>query len=239
MITLKVKMIAIAAVTSMILHSSGAAAANTHIYAANRDAGKYVALTFDDGPHPKYTEEILDILKENNAKGTFFVIGMNAESYPELVRREYDEGHEIGNHTYSHPDMNKISVAKALEEINKTQDIISDITGSAPQLFRAPGGIFSDELIGKIEEIDCKPILWSWRQDTRDWSRPTVKYVVSTVIDNLQNGDIILFHDYNQKGSPTPDALRIILPKLKELGYETVTVSELISLGAKTVDEDM
>lgn len=232
-------MIAIAAVTSMILHSSGAAAVNTHIYAANRDAGKYVALTFDDGPHPKYTEEILDILKENNAKGTFFVIGMNAESYPELVRREYDEGHEIGNHTYSHPDMNKISVAKALEEINKTQDIISDITGSAPQLFRAPGGIFSDELIGKIEEIDCKPILWSWRQDTRDWSRPTVKYVVSTVIDNLQNGDIILFHDYNQKGSPTPDALRIILPKLKEMGYETVTVSELISLGAKTVDEDM
>ncbi len=226
---MKIRSLIVASITASALTFS-CGAVSSHIYAANRDAGKYVALTFDDGPHPSYTADILDILKENDAKGTFFVIGKNAESYPELVRREYDDGHEIGNHTYSHPNMNKISVNEVIGEITRTQDIIESITGEAPTLFRSPGGVFSDELICKIEELDCKPILWSWRQDTKDWSRPTVEYVVSTVLDNLQDGDIILFHDYNQKGSPTPEALKIILPKLKKLGYQTVTVSELISL---------
>ncbi len=203
---------------------------DSHIYAANRNAGKFIALTFDDGPHPVYTPEILDILMENGAKATFFVIGKNAQNYPELILREKEEGHEIGNHTYSHPDMKGISVDKAVEEIMLTQDVISKITGTRPSLFRSPGGIFSDELVLMLESIECKPVLWSWRQDTRDWSLPSVKTVVNTVINNISDGDIILFHDYNMKGSPTPDALRIILPKLKEMGYNFVTVSELLTL---------
>lgn len=206
---------------------------DSHIYAANRNAGKYIALTFDDGPHPKYTDMILDILKENDAKATFFVIGKNAQQYPELILRENEEGHEIGNHTYSHPDMKGISVDKAVEEIMLTQDVISDITGKRPTLFRSPGGIFSDELVLILESIECKPVLWSWRQDTRDWALPSVKSIVDTVINNIRDGDIILFHDYNMKGSPTPDALKIILPKLKEMGYNFVTVSELISINGQ------
>lgn len=206
------------------------ASSKPHIYAANRDAGKYIALTFDDGPHPVYTEQILDILEKNGAKATFFVVGRNAESYPELIQREYNGGHEIGNHTYSHPDMNKISVDRAVEEILKTQNIIESITGKKPELFRAPGGIFSDELITNIEELECKPILWSWRQDTKDWCNVSVNSIVNGVVNNLQNGDIILFHDFNVKGSPTPQALELLLPKLKNLGYSFVTVSELLEL---------
>ncbi len=204
------------------------AASEAHIYAANRQAGKYVALTFDDGPHPVYTEQILDILAAYNAKATFFVIGQNAKQYPELVRKEYEAGHEIGNHTYSHPNMKKISVTEAVAEIEKTQEAVHDIIGIYPKLFRSPGGIFSDELVTAVEEHDCKSVLWSWRQDTRDWSKPTVDKVVRTVLDNLRDGDIILFHDYNTSGSPTPEALRIILPELIRRGYSFVTVSELM-----------
>ena len=226
-------------VLSLILCLSVCSFAKSHIYAANRDAGKYVALTFDDGPHPVYTEQILKILDINDAKATFFVIGKNADSYPELVKREFDAGHEIGNHTYTHPDMKKISVDRAIEEIMKTQIAIENITGKKPELFRAPGGIFSDELVVEVEELDCKPILWSWRQDTKDWDHASVQSVVNTVINNLQNGDIILFHDYNTKGSPTPRALEILLPKLKNMGYSFVTVSELLELNQfRTVDSE-
>ena len=213
-----------------VMLSAITASSKPHIYAANRDAGKYIALTFDDGPHPVYTEQILDILDKNGAKATFFVVGRNAESYPELIQREYTYGHEIGNHTYSHPDMNKISVDRAVEEILKTQNIIESITGKKPELFRAPGGVFSEELITNIEELECKPILWSWRQDTKDWCNVSVDSIVSGVVNNLQNGDIILFHDYNVNGSPTPQALELLLPKLKSLGYSFVTVSELLEL---------
>jgi polysaccharide deacetylase family sporulation protein PdaB len=207
--------------------------AESHIYAANRNAGKYVALTFDDGPHPAYTEKILDILKKNNAKATFFVIGKNAECYPEILRKVHESGNEIGNHTYSHPDMKKIAIEKAADEILKTQDIIYNITGKKPKLFRAPGGIFSDELVCAVEDMDYKPILWSWRQDTKDWSLPKVENVVKNVMKNLQDGDIILFHDYNVKGSPTPKALELLLPLLKEKGYTTVTVSELLEISSE------
>ena len=215
---------------SIILSFHFIADAKSHIYAANRDAGKFIALTFDDGPHPVYTVQILDILKANEAKATFFVIGKNAENYPDLVKHAYNDGHEIGNHTYSHPDMNRISVDCAVEEILKTQKVIENITSHKPTLFRAPGGIFSDELVIEVEELECKPILWSWKQDTKDWCNVTVNSIVNNVVNNLQNGDIILFHDYNVKGSPTPMALEILLPKLKNLGYSFVTVSELLEL---------
>ena len=200
------------------------------VVVANRSAGKYVVLTFDDGPHPQYTSKILDILKKYNAKATFFVIGKNAEQYPDLVKREFSEGHEIGNHTYSHPEMKKISCSDIIEEIEKTQGIVENIIGKKPVLFRSPGGYLDDDIIKTIESNDCTPVLWSWRQDTRDWSRPPVSSVVHTVLDNLQDGDIILFHDYNQKGSPTPDALKVIIPELIERGYSFVTVSELMAM---------
>lgn len=202
----------------------------SNLYVSNRSAQKCIALTFDDGPHPKYTPQILDILDKYNAKATFFVIGKNAKAYPDIVKDEHARGHEIGNHTYSHPDLKKISATKFLEEIQKTSETIFEITGSHPVLFRPPGGYLNNDIIKEVADCDSKAVLWSWRQDTRDWACPSVDCIVSTVIENLRDGDIILFHDYNSGKSPTPEALEKILSELSQKGYKFVTVSELMSI---------
>lgn len=205
-------------------------AGHSNLFVANRCAEKCIALTFDDGPHPKYTPMILDILEKYGAKGTFFVIGQNAEKYPDIVLDEYNRGHEIGNHTYSHPDLKKISAEDFLNEITKTNEVLKGITGSEPHLFRPPGGYLSNAIVNEVASCDATTVLWSWRQDTRDWSCPSVGCVVSTVLDNLKDGDIVLFHDFISGKSPTPDALEKILSKLTEQGYKFVTVSELMSM---------
>ena len=203
---------------------------NCDIIVANRNASKQIALTFDDGPSELYTKEILDILSENNARATFFVIGKNAERFPELIELEKENGHEIGNHTYSHPELRKINAEKFDEEIKKTQEILKEITGEYPILFRPPGGYLSNPIVEKISSNNLSTVLWSWRQDTRDWKKPQADVIVNTVINNIKDGDIILFHDFNTKGSTTPEALKKLLPKLRGMGYEFVTVSELVSI---------
>lgn len=201
-----------------------------NVIVANRSATKQIALTFDDGPSKKYTQEILEILKQYNAKATFFVVGKNAKDNPQIILEEYSAGHEIGNHTYSHPNLRGLSPEKVDEEIFKTQEIIKEITGEYPTLFRPPGGYLSNDIVDKIASNNCKTVLWSWRQDTKDWTSPSADTIVNSVLTNLKDGDIILFHDYNSKKSPTPDALRKLLPVLKEKGYEFVTVSELVKI---------
>ena len=205
-----------------------------HVVAAHRGAGRYVALTFDDGPHPVYTPEILDILAEYGAKATFFVVGSNVQDYPELVKRAYDEGHEIGNHTFDHPDMTKLTTAKQIEQAEKTADTVENVTGVRPVLFRSPGGFYTEELVAELEKRSMIPVLWSWRQDTKDWQLPSADSIVKNVVKNLQDGDIILMHDYNKKGSPTPEALRKLLPILAEKGYTCLTVSALTALKKDT-----
>ena len=200
---------------------------NSNLIVANRSAGKQIALTFDDGPCEKYTPEILEILKNNNVKATFFVIGKNAEKNPEILKKVYNDGHEIGNHTYSHPNLRFIKNEQFADEISRTQSIITEITGYTPTLFRPPGGYLSNSIVDKITSNNCKTVLWSWRQDTMDWKSPSVEFVTTTVLSNIQDGDIILFHDCVLGKSPTPEALKIIIPELKNRGYEFVTVSEL------------
>lgn len=205
--------------------------AEPEIIAHNSAATKKIAITFDDGPHPTHTEEILDILKQYNVKATFFILGVNAAQYPSIVKRTFDEGHELGNHTYNHVFVNRVSDEALREEIRKTDDIITEITGRAPIVFRPPGGAYNDGKVAVIASTGHKCILWSWWQDTRDWSCPPVDKVVSTVMDNLHDGDIVLFHDFNSGKTPTAAALRIIIPRLIEKGYEFVSVSELIAAG--------
>ncbi|MBR5308137.1 MAG: polysaccharide deacetylase family protein [Clostridia bacterium] len=202
----------------------------SNVIVANRNAGKQVALTFDDGPSGNYTPMILDILAENGVKGTFFVVGRNAERYPMILKRIHSEGHEIGNHTYSHPDMKKLTPEQLDEEISRTGKAVSDIVGVSPVLFRPPGGYLSNDIVDKITSNSCKTVLWSWRQDTMDWKCPDVEKVVETVLSNIRDGDIILFHDFNPGKSPTPEALKIIIPELLGRGYEFVTVSELVNM---------
>ena len=191
---------------------------------------KKIALTFDDGPDQNSTTEILDLLEQYGAKATFFVVGNKVKSNPELLRREYNEGHEIGNHTYKHLFLKrKVSLDTIQEEIERTATEIMNITGQYPTLFRPPGGMYTEESVKLIQQLGYKTILWSWHQDTNDWQHPGTQKIVNKVLTNARNGDIVLMHDFNPGTKQTINALKIILPSLIENGFELVTVSELLN----------
>ncbi|KQL46147.1 chitooligosaccharide deacetylase [Brevibacillus choshinensis] len=195
---------------------------------------KVMALTFDDGPDPQYTAQIAELLKQYNAKATFFVVGSRVKSFPEVARQLAKEQHELANHTYSHPDVRRISNARLQTEMEKTQEIIYESTGIRPQLFRPPGGYYSDSVVNVAKREGFLVVMWSWHQDTRDWSDPGVRRIVNKVLNNARNGDIVLFHDYGGNRSQTVKALREILPELQKRGYQFVTVSEMMRLYGKT-----
>ena len=198
----------------------------------NKEAGKCVALTFDDGPHPEYTPQILDILDEYGVKATFFVVGENAERYPEIIKRIIDSGHEIGNHTWSHKQMNSLSKEQIQKEITKTQNFLKESFNYSPVLFRPPGGgeyTFAKET---AEALGCTYVLWAWRTDSKDWACPDAESISQTVLSTVSEGDIVLLHDYVGGKSSTPQALRQIIPQLLAQGYSLDTVSGLLSRGS-------
>lgn len=186
-----------------------------------------IALTFDDGPHPSKTDAILDLLAEYDIHATFFLIGENAAFYPDIVRREYAEGHEIGNHTFHHRTAGKCERAYVEEELAETEDLILELTGHVPTLFRPPEGFCSEYLMTAAKKMNCRIVLWN--VDPRDWAKTSTEEIVRNVKANVKNGSIVLFHDYTGKGAHTLDALKILLPWLIGEGYEIVTVSELLS----------
>lgn len=181
---------------------------------------KLVALTFDDGPHPVYTERLLDGLKERNVKATFFLIGKSADKYPDLVKRMAEEGHLIGNHTMDHVQLNHQTYEKALEQIRKSNQVISQITGQTPRYIRPPFGEWSKEL---EEEVDMTAVLWD--VDPVDWKVKNTETVVKRILKNAGEGDIILLHDVY--GTSVDAALEII-DQMRAEGYEFVTVDEII-----------
>ncbi|WP_202976472.1 polysaccharide deacetylase family protein [Anaerophilus nitritogenes] len=203
---------------------------NTHNEIINKGSEdkKMIALTFDDGPHPRFTPKILDLLKEYDAKATFFVIGKHVEAYPEVLKIVAKEGHEIGNHTFSHIDTKQTSSIKVEEELKKTQEIIFNTTGIKSKVFRPPFGFYNSQIIDIAHKYDCKIVLWSPHQDAKDWNYPGVDNIVHQVLSKVQNGDIILLHDYVEKDCQSIEALKTILPELKSRGYKFVTISELI-----------
>ncbi|MBQ8508861.1 MAG: polysaccharide deacetylase family protein [Clostridia bacterium] len=196
------------------------------VYYSHPTDTRRIALTFDDGPHYKYTAEILDILDEYGAKATFFVVGELAERYPELILRELSEGHEVGNHTWSHPKMNRLSPDAVTSEIIRTERALNEIADYRPKLFRPPEGSFGKAVTQAASGMDYDIILWT--VDTRDWAHTPVNQIVETVLTQTGPGSIILCHDFIGRDSPTPDALREFIPALIEDGYEFVTVSELL-----------
>lgn len=207
----------------------GADAESSGFIQGNPDAGNRVALTFDDGPHPEYTVEILDILAEYGVKATFFVIGKNAETYPGIVERIIAEGHEVGNHTWSHSAVAELTDGELADEITRTENYLRNSFGYVPVLFRPPGGGRYARAAEVAEKLGYDYVLWSWRTDSRDWSCPGSEVISNTVISNTSGGDIVLLHDYASPVSQTPEALRKIIPALLEKGYGFVTVSELLS----------
>lgn len=193
-----------------------------------QDEERTIALTFDDGPHPQYTAEILDILAEYRVSATFFVIGENVEQYPALLERAVSEGHEIGNHTQTHP-LRNLPREQMEEEISACERTVGEWIDRRPHLFRPPGGIISQTVMTLAEDHSYRVILWSI--DTRDWAHTPVEKIVQTVTDEVGAGDIILMHDGIDAPSPTPAALRILIPSLLSQGYRFVTVSELLGEG--------
>ncbi|MBD0383573.1 polysaccharide deacetylase family protein [Paenibacillus sedimenti] len=190
---------------------------------------KLVALTFDDGPNPVYTPQVLDVLKQFDAKATFFVLGKRVQMYPQIAIREVNEGHEIANHTYDHHFLKNVSPQKLKEEIEQTQEIIFDITEQTPHVFRPPGGFYNQSLLELAKQDRFTVVMWSWYQDTKDWKKPGVHNIVQSVLSNIHNGDIILFHDLEGDCTQTVEALKIVLPELKKQGYQFLTVTDLIS----------
>lgn len=188
-----------------------------------------ICLTFDDGPHPRYTPIILDILAEYGVPATFFSVGVNAETYPELMKRIVREGHEVANHTYNHCHVAKLNTADLKKDMLMCSDTIERVTGKRPVLFRPPEGVCSRDVETICREEHMTIVLWS--VDTRDWAHTPQNEIYKNVKKNTKNGSIILMHDFIGKNSPTPDALRRIIPMLQELGYEFVTVSQLLAGG--------
>ncbi len=200
------------------------------VFSENPHAGKYLALTFDDGPHATQTPRILAVLQKHGVKATFFPIGENVKAHPELVKMARLQGHEIGNHTYSHCKVSALSEEALQGEILQTEFLLQDLCGVTPKVFRPPGGDITGEAVELVNRLGYRYVLWSWRVDTRDWASVSVDSVVNTVLKGVRDGNIILFHDYVAGKSPTAEALEILIPRLKEMGYEFVTVSDLASL---------
>lgn len=217
--------IIICALSAFVFANTFSADGSTAVY-HHDNSSKKIALTFDDGPHYKYTAEILDILNEYDAKATFFVVGELAERYPELILRELAEGHEVGNHTWSHPKMANLTSEQLKNEILRTELLLNETADYRPKLFRPPEGSFQKSVEALAESNDYTLILWT--VDTRDWAHTPAEQIVQTVLSETKSGSIILCHDFIGRDSPTPNAIREFIPELKKRGFEFVTVSELL-----------
>lgn len=183
-----------------------------------------VALTFDDGPHPQYTPQILAILRRYHARATFFVIGESVRRYPFLLTEIVRAGHEIGNHTDTHPASRLIT----RREITDCDASIWVATGFRPILFRPPGGRLTEKVLATVELTRHLVIMWTWDTDTKDWSRPGVRRIVERAIHHTHPGDIVLLHDGGGGRKQTVSALPHILEELMRQGVHFVTVSELL-----------
>ena len=187
-----------------------------------------IALTFDDGPHPYQTKEILDILESYHVKATFFMVGVNVRNYPAAAQAVLKAGHEVGNHTFSHFHIKNLSENQVFEEIEGCEDALEELCEYRAHLFRPPQGAVNAYVEGCTERGDYTLVLWSL--DTRDWECKSREQIVDEVLSKVQPGDIILMHDYIGVHSQTPEALEILLPKLLERGFEPTTVSDLLGL---------
>jgi peptidoglycan/xylan/chitin deacetylase (PgdA/CDA1 family) len=188
--------------------------------------GPYIAMTFDDGPSPETTPRLLDILKQRNIKATFFMIGQNAERNPAIVKRILAEGHEIGNHSWTHPQLSKLPDDRVTEEINKTQNAIKDASGYAPVLMRPPYGAITARQKEWIEkQFGLSVIIWS--VDPFDWKRPGASVIEQRILAGARPGAIVLSHDIHKQ---TVDAMPATLDALAAKGFKFVTVSQLIAM---------
>lgn len=186
---------------------------------------KVVALTFDDGPDETKTDAILDVLARHGVKATFFMIGKNTELYPDVASRVISEGHEVGNHTYSHEFLSGMSVDEIKCEFALASEAIFSASEYKSHFLCPPGGIYDEKVIFAAKSDDL--VIAMWTIDTLDWCHRSASEIANEVLTNVHGGDVILMHDYVWGESHTAEALETIIPALKERGYEFVTLSDM------------
>jgi len=188
--------------------------------------GPYIALTFDDGPSKATTPRLLDLLAKRGIKATFFVLGECVEANPDILKREVAEGHEIGNHSWDHPNLAKKSDDAVRSQLQRTQDVIFQVAGIKPKVLRPPYGAFTDrQKKWANEQFGFKIAMWE--VDPNDWKRPGPDVVAKRILSETRAGDIVLVHDIH---SQTIDAMPQVLDGLLAKGFKFVTVSELIAM---------
>ncbi len=196
------------------------------LYHGKRNDRMEIALSFDDGPHPRYTPQILEILAEYGVRATFFMVGENVTYYPAAAEAVVAAGHEIGNHTFSHRRFSRMDEGEMRREIAACEEAIASVADCRPHFIRPPEGCLSDTMRRVVGTLDYRIVLWD--VDTRDWAHTPPAEICAHILDTVQAGDIILMHDFIGHDSPTPEALRLVIPALLSRGYRFVTVGELV-----------
>ena len=196
-------------------------------------SGPYIALTFDDGPHPDNTVRLLKMLKERGIKATFFCVGQRVADHPSVAKRIVEEGHEIGNHSWSHKVLSAMPDAAVARDLERTDDAIRKATGVSPKLMRPPYGAFTDR------QRDWAHRKWGyritlWNVDSQDWRNPVASYARSRILQGAGPGSIVLSHDIHRS---TVDGMPKTLDALKAKGFKFVTVSELLALEQETLSK--
>ena len=215
----------------LITACAGAQLPETHDAAAADSAAtlediKYVALTFDDGPSPRCTPQLLDGLKERGVRATFFVVGCQVVKDPDIVIRMAAEGHQVGNHSYDHKELDKLSCGEAAEDMRRNNDLLCQLLGEGDYWVRPPYGLCTDR-----EAAALSVPLVNWSVDTEDWKSKDADKILDIIYRQVSDGDIVLLHDRYQN---TVDAVLRAVPHLQEQGYVFVTVSELLVLKGVT-----
>ncbi|MDG4861430.1 polysaccharide deacetylase family protein [Streptomyces sp. T-3] len=179
--------------------------------------GRSMVLTFDDGPDPRYTPGILQTLRKHDVRAMFFVCGEMVDAHPDLVREIADDGHVIGNHTWSHPQLTRMSRAAVRDEIVRTSDAVEDVVGEAPEWFRAPYGAWNRAAFEVGAELGMEPLAWT--VDTLDWREPGTNTIIRNVLAGAGPGVVVLSHDAGGDRAQSVRALRTYLPELLDSGY--------------------
>lgn len=190
---------------------------------------KILAITFDDGPNPEWTPLFLEVLRKHGAKATFYTLGTNMEKYPDVAKRIVKEGHELGNHSYSHPHLPELGRKGQFEELLRAEKLIVEVTGRRPHTFRPPFLAVSEELLEVSEQFGYS-VIHALNTDSRDWETPGVEHILETSRAEVRKGAILLFHDGFGDRSESLEAISILVPELIEQGYRLVTVSELLGI---------
>jgi peptidoglycan/xylan/chitin deacetylase (PgdA/CDA1 family) len=185
-----------------------------------------VALTFDDGPHPSYTPQILEILEQYGIKATFFCVGKQVTAYPDIVKQAYLREHLIGNHSWSHPILALLSRSALRSQLTRTSDTIEQVLGLRPVFFRPPSSVLSSQILRQAQQLGMKTVLWD--VEAKDWANPGIATITNRILDQAKHGSIIILHDGGGDRSQTVAALPAIIEGLQQRGFQFLTLDQVV-----------